>query len=158
MPAASSVECSGATNLSPEAATTRVGTPMAPRSPCTSIPSVKAICSAVPGAGCAANPQADYYLLKWILHDWSDEDCVRILRNCRAAGGRGARVLIVEALVGEVGEPDPVALFDMNMLAVTSGRQRSLEELDTIFAASGWLRVGLSSTRTVDSLLELEAD
>lgn len=102
-------------------------------------------------------PQADYYLLKWVLHDWSDEDCVRILRNCRAAGGPGARTLIVEALIGEVGQPDPVALFDMNMLAVTGGRQRTLEELDAIFAASGWRRIGLRPTRTIDSLLELEA-
>jgi O-methyltransferase domain/Dimerisation domain len=102
-------------------------------------------------------PRADYYLLKWILHDWSDEDCVRILRNCRAAGGHRARALIVEALIGEVGRPDPVALFDMNMLAVTGGRQRTLKELDAIFAASGWRRAGLSPTRTIDSLMELEA-
>ena len=47
--------------------------------------------------------------------------------------------------------------FDMNMLAVSTGRQRNLEELDALFAASGWRRAGLSPTHTVDSLLELEA-
>lgn len=102
-------------------------------------------------------PPADYYLLKWILHDWADDDCVRILRNCRAAGGQGARVLLIEALVGKVGEPDPVALFDMNMLAISGGRQRSLVELDALGAAAGWRRTGLSRTSTIDSLLELEA-
>jgi hypothetical protein len=45
----------------------------------------------------------------------------------------------------------------MNMLAVTGGRQRTVEELDAIFAASGWRRVGLSPTHTINSLLELEA-
>jgi hypothetical protein len=102
-------------------------------------------------------PSADYYLMKWVLHDWSDDDCVRILRNCRKAGGPGARLLIVEALLGDVGRPDPVALFDMNMLAVSGGRQRSLEELDQLGEAAGWRRTALSPTRTIDSLLELEA-
>jgi len=113
--------------------------------------------SAVAGDFFCSVPTADYYLLKWILHDWSDEKCVRILRNCRVAGGGSARALIIESLIGRVGEPDPVALFDMNMLAVSSGRQRSLEELDALFAASGWRRSALSPTRTMDSLLELEA-
>jgi Dimerisation domain/O-methyltransferase domain len=87
----------------------------------------------------------------------ANEEAARVFSNCRAAGGPGARALIVEALIGEVGKPDPVALFDMNMLAVSGGRQRSLEELDALCAASGWRRTGLSGTRTTDSLLELEA-
>jgi hypothetical protein len=33
----------------------------------------------------AAVPEADLYLLKMVLHDWDDEQCVRILRNCRTA-------------------------------------------------------------------------
>jgi hypothetical protein len=43
------------------------------------------------------------------------------------------------------------------MLAVSAGRQRSLEELDALGAAAGWRRTALSPTRTIDSLLELEA-
>ena len=30
-------------------------------------------------------PAGDLYLLRFILHDWSDEDCIRILKNCRRA-------------------------------------------------------------------------
>lgn len=58
--------------------------------------------SVVAGDFFVSVPAADYYLLKWILHDWSDDNCVRILRNCRAAGGGSARALIIEALIGEV--------------------------------------------------------
>jgi hypothetical protein len=113
--------------------------------------------SAVAGDFFESVPPADYYLLKWVLHDWPDHECVQILGNCRKAGGRGARMLVIESLISEVGSPDPVALFDMNMLAVTGGKQRSLAEFDELFAASGWRRAAVSSTRTTDSLLDLEA-
>ena len=39
---------------------------------------------------------ADAYVLKKVLHDWSDEDAVRILTNCRRAMAPGGRVLVVE--------------------------------------------------------------
>ena len=102
-------------------------------------------------------PAADYYLLKWILHDWSDAECVSILRNCRASARPGARMLVLEAVLGELGTPDPVALLDMNMLAASRGRERDLAGFDALFAASGWQRVGFSPTRSMISLLELEA-
>jgi hypothetical protein len=102
-------------------------------------------------------PPADYYLLKWILHDWSDEDCVRILRNCRRGAATGARALVVEGLVGGGDQPGTVALLDMNMLATTDGRERDLAEFDGLFAASGWHRTGVRPTRSLYSLIEIEA-
>jgi hypothetical protein len=102
-------------------------------------------------------PAADYYLIKWILHDWPDEGCLRVLRNCRASARPGARALVIEALVGEIGKPDPAALLDMNMLAATRGQERDLDEFDALFAASGWRRVGLRPTRSLYSLVELAA-
>ncbi|MEV4350015.1 methyltransferase [Actinoplanes sp. NPDC049596] len=102
-------------------------------------------------------PAADYYLLKWILHDWPDEQCVQILRNCREAARPGARVLVVEALIGAAEGPDPIALLDMNMLSVSDGQERSLAEYDTLFAAAGWRRVAQTPTRTLYWLIELEA-
>ena len=113
--------------------------------------------SAVAGDFFVEVPSADYYLLKWILHDWSDEDCTAILRNCRASARPGARMLVVETVVGELGTADPASVLDMNMLACTNGRERDLAEFDTLFAASGWRRVGLSPTRSMISLLEVEA-
>ncbi|MFE0689649.1 acetylserotonin O-methyltransferase [Streptomyces sp. JH002] len=101
-------------------------------------------------------PQADYYLLKWVLHDWSDEQCVRILRNCREAARPGGRILVIEALLGETGSPDPVALLDMNMLSVSAGQERSLEAYDALFAEAGWKRTGLRPTRSMFALIELE--
>ncbi|MFD9701490.1 methyltransferase [Lentzea sp. NPDC059081] len=101
-------------------------------------------------------PEADYYLLKWILHDWDDDRCVKILRNCRASAHAGARLLVVETLVGELGTPDPAALLDMNMLALSSGKERDLDEFDALFTASGWKRVSVAATHSSWSLIELE--
>jgi hypothetical protein len=80
----------------------------------------------------------DLYVLKRILHDWSDADAVRLLRNVRAACGAAAQgVLVIEAIVAEGNEPDPVKVQDINMLALTPGRERRLAEFDTLFAAAG---------------------
>jgi O-methyltransferase len=56
-------------------------------------------------------PSADLYLLKMILHDWDDESCIRILKNCRAAMTSGGRIAVVEMIVGELSDPGPAA-FD----------------------------------------------
>ncbi|MEZ0335692.1 MAG: methyltransferase, partial [Gemmatimonadales bacterium] len=42
---------------------------------------------------------ADAYLMKKVLHDWSDDDAVRILVNCRRAMAPGGRVLVAETVV-----------------------------------------------------------
>lgn len=101
--------------------------------------------SAVPGDFFTEVPAADLYLIKIVLHDWQDEQCVTILRNCRAATHDGGRALIVETVIGEVapslGEPDLPTLTDMGMLSITGGMERDLDEFDALFAASGWRRI-----------------
>lgn len=84
---------------------------------------------------------ADIYLLVRVLHDWSDDDCIRILRNCRAAMTRSARLLIVEQLL----EPDPAVgrpssyLIDMQMMAMFgSARERTESEFCELLQPSGF--------------------
>ncbi|MFH8533902.1 methyltransferase [Streptomyces tendae] len=85
-------------------------------------------------------PAADLYLLKTVLHDWDDERCVTILRNCRSATRAGGRALVVEMIVGEIGKPDFATISDMAMLCVTGGIERDLDEFDSLFEATGWRR------------------
>lgn len=94
--------------------------------------------SAVAGDFFAAVPAADMYLLKTVLHDWDDDRAIAILRNCRSAAHDGARALVVETIIGEIGKPDFATLSDIGMLCVTGGIERDLEEFDALFAASGW--------------------
>ncbi len=112
--------------------------------------------TAAPGDFFEAVPEADLYLLKLILHDWDDTQCVQILRNCRSAVRAGGRALIVEMVIGELGRPDPATRGDMIMLAVTEGMERDLEEYDALFAASGWRRTGTHPVGGGYSLLTVE--
>ena len=78
-------------------------------------------------------PEADLYLLKFILHDWNDEQAVRILKRCRAAMRSGARVIVIERLLGEIGEPQLAPIADLNMLVLLAGRERTLAEYCALF-------------------------
>jgi len=96
--------------------------------------------SAVPGDFFTEVPPADLYLLKMIIHDWDDQHCVTILRNCRSSVHESGRALVVEMVIGEIGTPDFATRVDMNMLNVTAGMERDLDEYDALFAAAGWRR------------------
>ncbi|WIX80062.1 methyltransferase [Amycolatopsis carbonis] len=111
--------------------------------------------TAVEGDFFDAVPPADLYLLKMILHDWSDESCLTILRNCRAAVTEGGRLLVVEMVIGELGKPDFATRADTDMLTATEGMERDLDEYDALFAASGWRREKTYPVGGGHSVLEL---
>jgi hypothetical protein len=80
---------------------------------------------------------ADAYLMKYILHDWDDEKCLRILGHCRDAMGEGGRVLAVEHVIPKGNRADWGKLLDINMLALTGGQERTREEFRDLFARAG---------------------
>ena len=80
----------------------------------------------------------DAYLLKSVLHDWEDQDCVRILGRIRDAMPAGARLLVVERLLPRRALDEPSVIWlDLHMLAVTGGRERSLAEYRALLHQSG---------------------
>ncbi|RSN07996.1 SAM-dependent methyltransferase [Streptomyces sp. WAC 05977] len=84
---------------------------------------------------------AQTYLLSRVLHDWDDEDCDRILHNCRRACDAGARLLVVERLLPSGSSSRPVDLaepWDLQMLAVTGGRERDRTEYEKLLYGSGF--------------------
>ena len=84
-----------------------------------------------------AVPEADIYLLKHVLHDWNDEEAVRILKGCRQAMRRDGRVVVIEMLLGEMGEPGLAPLMDLNMMVLLTGRERSLVEFSGLLKEAG---------------------
>jgi O-methyltransferase domain/Dimerisation domain len=104
-----------------------------------------------------AVPAADLYLLKFILHDWDDQQCIAILNRCRESMLPGGRIAIVEVVVGEPGDPGVGAVMDMNMLAATVGRERSLDEYDALLAAAGLRRSAVLTTSSPQSVIEAVA-
>lgn len=87
--------------------------------------------SGVPAGG-------DLYILSNILHDWEDETARRILRNCRSAMAEGTGLLIVEHVLPETAVPSVAKLVDLEMLAVTGGRQRTPGEFAALLAGTGF--------------------
>ena len=80
---------------------------------------------------------ADVYVLKRILHDWSDPDALRILRACRAAMRGHARLLVIDAVLHPGNAPDPNKMLDVGIMALTKGRERTAPEFRRLFDAAG---------------------
>jgi hypothetical protein len=91
-------------------------------------------------------PAADCYLLKWILHDWSDDECVEILSRCRESLADGGVVLVVELALGRPGHERQTAFMDLNMMVGLGGRERTETEYATLLD-----RAGLRLARTLDT-------
>ncbi len=79
---------------------------------------------------------ADCIYLRHIIHDWNDADSVKILKSCRAALKPGGSVVIVEKAIPDGNDPEFAKLLDINMLAI-GGKERTLEQYEALFAASG---------------------
>ena len=81
---------------------------------------------------------ADAHLLKFILHDWNDEDSVRLLKRCREAIDPSGRLLILEVIVPKENRPDFSHLMDLNMLVMTGGQERTAKEYETLLIRGGF--------------------
>jgi SAM-dependent methyltransferase len=97
---------------------------------------------------------ADVYLLKKVIHDWDEEQSVRILRNCRDAMKPEGRVLVAETIIPSGNESDTIKLIDAAMLVVTGGVERTEAQYATLFAASGLRLERVISTDRAISILE----
>jgi hypothetical protein len=104
--------------------------------------------SAVTGDFFDAVPEADLYLLKWILHDWDDAAAIRILKNCRRAMRPKGRVVIIELQLGRMDDPGLASLLDLNMMVMLTGRERTAEEYDHLLSASGMRTARISALQT----------
>jgi hypothetical protein len=95
-------------------------------------------CAAVAGDFFQSVPAGgDVYIMKWIIHDWDDARAIQILKNCRAQIPQNGRVLIVDAVVPEGDAPDFSKFFDLNMMVMTGGKERTAKEFGELLAAAG---------------------
>jgi hypothetical protein len=103
---------------------------------------------AVGGSFFESVPRGDLYLLKLILHDWTDAQSEAILRTIRAAIRPGGRVAIIENLLPERVEPHPGYLFDLNMMVMTGGRERTASEFQALLERTGFRVESVTPTPT----------
>ena len=95
----------------------------------------------------------DAYIMKYILHDWNDEQSVNILRNCRAAMNPKGRVLVVDNVIPPGNDPSWGKLLDIQMLII-GGRERTKKEFGAMFAEAGLKMTRLVPTQCALSIVE----
>jgi hypothetical protein len=95
-------------------------------------------CEYVAGDMFDAVPPADAYLMKLILHDWNDDECIQILRNQYREARPGGRVFIVEHVIADPGTSHFSKLFDIHMMCWGTGRERTEDEYASLLERAGW--------------------
>ena len=96
---------------------------------------------------------ADLYVMKSVLHNWDDTDAQRILSTCRAAMAPEARLLVIERVVPDGNAPAEAKLFDINMLVVAGGRERTEPEYRRLFEQAGLVLTRVGGTRSPLSVI-----
>ncbi|WP_166661049.1 methyltransferase [Paractinoplanes brasiliensis] len=102
-------------------------------------------------------PEADVYVLSFILHDWDDDAAGRILATIRRSASDGARLLLVEGLVPPGDQPHLIKMVDLTMLGMVPGRERTAEEYTTLLTDAGFVVDRIVTTPTPFSIVEATA-
>ena len=112
-------------------------------------------CSYVAGDFFASVPQGgDLYFLCGVVHDWDDDRAVTILRNCRQAMPATGRLLLLETVVPENDSTHFSKILDLNMLAMSSGRERTRAEFCKLLTAARFKMCRIVATMAPQSLIE----
>ncbi|KAH0978076.1 hypothetical protein GBA52_027795 [Prunus armeniaca] len=107
-------------------------------------------------------PKADAVIIKGVLHDWGDDECIRILKKCREAIPEDkGKVIIIEAVIDEKDEKGDIKLtnvrlmLDMVMMAHTNtGKERTLKEWGYVLGEAGFSRHTITPIHAVPSVIQ----
>ncbi len=97
---------------------------------------------------------ADSSMMKWILHDWNDDEVTAILQNVRQALRPGGKLLVIEMVIIPGNAPSPGKLLDLAMLTQTGGKERTETEYRRLFAAAGLDIARVIPTASAYSIIE----
>ncbi|CAL4931430.1 unnamed protein product [Urochloa decumbens] len=106
-------------------------------------------------------PQANAVFLKWILHDWNHDECVKILKNCKQAippRDAGGKIIIIDMVVGsepsEIKHVETQVLYDLLIMNI-NGVERDEQEWKKIFFEAGFKDYKIIPILGVRSIIEL---
>ncbi|CAL0321090.1 unnamed protein product [Lupinus luteus] len=104
-------------------------------------------------------PQADAVLLKRILHDWTDETCIKILKKCKdSISSRNGKVIIIEALIDEKQDDKVLTETKLSMdimMMTVNGKERNEKEWKELFVAAGFNHYKICHLHGLRSLIEV---
>ncbi|XP_010432829.1 PREDICTED: indole glucosinolate O-methyltransferase 4 [Camelina sativa] len=105
-------------------------------------------------------PKGDAIFMKWILHDWNDEDCVKILKNCWKSLPEKGKVVTVDIVTPTEPKSDDFfsdIVFGMDMLMLTQqsgGKERSFSQFEALASASGFHKCEIAALAYTFSVIE----
>lgn len=112
-------------------------------------------CSLVEGDMFASVPAGgDAYVLKRVMHDWTDERALTILENCRRAMTADGRVLVIDLVIPAGNGAHPSKFYDLMMLVIAGGRERTEKQFAELFAAAGLTLTRIIPTRSPVAIVE----
>jgi O-methyltransferase domain/Dimerisation domain len=97
---------------------------------------------------------ADAYIMKHIIHDWSDDLCFKILKACRESVNPGGKLLVVDCVIQPGNDFSPGKFLDLQMLIFPGGCERTEKQFGDLFAASGWQLTRIIPTAAAESIVE----
>ena len=116
---------------------------------------VAGVCELVGGDFFQSVPEGgDAIIMKWIIHDWNDEQSIAIMKNCHRALPENGKLILAEAVVPEGNEPHFSKFIDLNMLVMTGGRERTEAEFRKLYKASGFRLTRVVPTESPFSVIE----
>ena len=96
----------------------------------------------------------DAYLLKNVIHDWADDDAVKILRNVRAAARTGAHLLLVEFVIADHDRDTLANWADIEMMVAVGARERTADEYRRLYDKAGFRLTRVVETASPFSVIE----
>ncbi|XP_061341604.1 trans-resveratrol di-O-methyltransferase-like [Gastrolobium bilobum] len=107
-------------------------------------------------------PSADAILLKLVLHAYSDEDCIKVLKKCREAissKDKEGKVIIIDIVIREKNDEHELKeaklFFDVLMMVVVNGREREEKEWEKLFLEAGFSHYKITPIFGMRSLIEV---
>lgn len=106
----------------------------------------------------------DAYILSRVIHDWDDDNARKILVNCRKALTAVGRILVIERAMPDSAKEtasipafllSDINLTDLNMMVMTSGRERTIREYQSLFAQAGLDLIRVIPTHTAMNVMEV---
>ena len=101
-------------------------------------------------------PGGDIYILSHIIHDWNEDQCQTILGHVRKAMKPNGRLLIVEMVLPPGNEPHPGKIFDIVMLVMPGGQERTEAEYRELLSRAGFRLTRVVPTQSAVSVVEAE--
>jgi hypothetical protein len=117
--------------------------------------SVMERCTIASGDMFASVPaSADAYIMKHIIHDWPDEECVKVLRACQKGVNSGGKLLVVDNVIQPGNDFAPGKFLDIQMMIFPGGCERTEKQFHGLFGAAGWRLSRVIPTAVPESIVE----